>query len=78
MSAEESADASDAASDQKRRRFSMMREFSLADLITLGNASCGTASIFLALSYAAEKEVGYLWVAFGLLPIALILDFLDG
>lgn len=62
----------------KKRRFSMLREFSLADLITLGNASCGTASIFLALSYAAEQEVGYLWVAFGLLPVALILDFFDG
>jgi CDP-diacylglycerol--serine O-phosphatidyltransferase len=69
---------SDSKPTQKKQRFSMLREFSLADLITLGNASCGTASIFLALSYAAEKEVGYLWVAFGLLPIALVLDFLDG
>nr|WP_222615464.1 CDP-alcohol phosphatidyltransferase family protein [Persicimonas caeni] len=62
----------------KKRRFSMLREFSLADLITLGNASCGTASIFLALSYASEHEVGYLWVSFALLPVALILDFFDG
>ena len=56
----------------------MLREFALADLITLGNASCGTAAIFLALSYAAESEPHYLWVSFGLLPVALVLDFLDG
>ena len=62
----------------RKKRFSMLREFSLADLITLGNASCGTASIFLALSYAAEQEVGYLWVSFALLPVALLLDFFDG
>jgi CDP-diacylglycerol--serine O-phosphatidyltransferase len=72
------AESNDRESISKKKRFSMLREFSLADLITLGNASCGTASIFLALSYAAEHEVGYLWVAFGLLPVALVLDFLDG
>lgn len=64
---------------EKRKHFSMLREFALADLITLGNASCGTASIFLALNYAVEPDKpAYLWVAFGLLPVALILDFLDG
>jgi len=64
---------------EKKKHFSMLREFALADLITLGNASCGTASIFLALNYAVEPETpAYIWVAFALLPIALILDFLDG
>jgi CDP-diacylglycerol--serine O-phosphatidyltransferase len=63
----------------KKKHFSMLREFALADLITLGNASCGTASIFLALNYAVEpRSPEYLWVAFALLPIALILDFMDG
>ncbi len=71
-------DASPSPATSKKRRFSMLRDFSLADLITLGNASCGTASIFMALSYVAEREPGYLWVSFALLPIALIMDFLDG
>lgn len=62
----------------KKKHFSMLREFALADLITLGNASCGTAAIFMALSYAAEREPAYLWVAFALLPAALFLDFFDG
>lgn len=68
----------DDADNDKKKHFSMLREFALADMITLGNASCGTASIFLALSFAAEHETAYLWVAFSLLPIALVLDFLDG
>lgn len=64
---------------EKKKHFSMLREFALADLITLGNASCGTASIFLALNYAVETDhPAYIWTAFALLPIALILDFLDG
>jgi CDP-diacylglycerol---serine O-phosphatidyltransferase len=66
----------DEPSDKKH--FSMLREFALADLLTLGNASCGTASIFMALSYAAEAEPHYLWVSMALLPVALVLDFLDG
>lgn len=66
-------------SGAKKKHFSMLREFALADLITLGNASCGTASIFLALNYAVQPEqTAYIWVAFLLLPIALVLDFLDG
>lgn len=62
----------------KKKHFSMLREFALADFITLGNASCGTAAIFMTLSYAAENNPTYLWVAFGLIPLALILDMLDG
>ncbi len=68
----------DSPAETKRKHFSMLREFALADMITLGNASCGTASIFLALNYAAESEPAYLWVAFALLPVALVMDFLDG
>lgn len=67
------------ANGEKRKHFSMLREFALADLITLGNAACGTASIFLALNYAVDTtQVHFLWIAIGLLPIALVLDFLDG
>src|SRR5207253_5854415 len=46
--------------------------------LTIGNASCGTIAIFLCLDYLAAGERRFLWIAFLLLPLALILDVLDG
>lgn len=59
-------------------RFSMLREYSLADLFTLGNGACGTVVLFLCLHYLAEDERRFLWTAFLLLPCAFVLDALDG
>ena len=56
----------------------MLRSFTPADLLTIGNASCGTVAIFLCLDYLATDERRYLWIAFVLLPLALVLDVLDG
>ena len=47
-------------------------------MLTVGNASCGTIAIFLCLDYLASGERRFLWTAFVLLPLALILDVLDG
>lgn len=60
------------------KRFSMIREYTLADLFTIGNAACGTVAIFLCLQYLAEDERRFLWLAFVLLPVAFILDGFDG
>lgn len=62
------------------RHFSMMRTFVLADLITLCNASCGTAVIFTCLNYLANgpSKEHYLWIAFFLIPLCVIFDALDG
>jgi CDP-diacylglycerol--serine O-phosphatidyltransferase len=62
----------------KQPRFSMLRTYSLADVFTLINAGCGTVAIFLCLNYAIEGEKRFLWIAFLLLPCALVCDFLDG
>ena len=56
----------------------MFRSFVLADLITLGNASCGMASIFLCLRYVSGHPVPYFWIVFLLLALALVCDMLDG
>ncbi|GAC1368949.1 MAG: CDP-alcohol phosphatidyltransferase family protein [Polyangiales bacterium] len=56
----------------------MLRSFVLADVITLGNASCGTGAIFSCLRYVGEGRAAYLWTALGLLPLALLCDVLDG
>ena len=59
-------------------RFSMIRTYTLADAFTLVNGACGTVAIFLCLNYATENEKRFLWVAFVLIPTALLCDILDG
>lgn len=64
--------------DQKKQRLSMIRSYTLADLFTLGNASCGTLTIFLCLAFIADEKVAELWAAFILPLVALAFDALDG
>lgn len=66
-----------------RRPFSMIRGLALADVITLGNASCGMAAILQCLRFLADRSANptnapSLWGAFILLPIALACDVADG
>ncbi len=56
----------------------MVRSYTPADALTLGNAACGTISVFLCLNYLAEDNRRLLWTAFVLLPLALVCDVLDG
>jgi CDP-diacylglycerol--serine O-phosphatidyltransferase len=56
----------------------MLRSYTAADVLTIGNASCGTVAIFLCLDYVATAVPTFLWVAFVLLPLALVFDVLDG
>jgi CDP-diacylglycerol--serine O-phosphatidyltransferase len=61
-----------------RRHLSMLRSYTAADALTMGNAACGTMAIFLCLEFISAAERRFLWIAFLLLPLALVLDFLDG
>jgi CDP-diacylglycerol--serine O-phosphatidyltransferase len=63
---------------EKRQRFSMLRSYTMADVFTLSNAACGTVSIFLCLNYLDLGNPQFIWIAFLLIPIALIFDALDG
>ena len=56
----------------------MLRSFTAADALTIGNACCGTIAIFLCLDYVATNSPRYLWMAFVLLPLALLCDVFDG
>jgi CDP-diacylglycerol---serine O-phosphatidyltransferase len=60
------------------RHFSMLRSYTAADALTIGNAACGTIAVFLCLDYLATGSRRFLWTAFLLLPLALVLDVLDG
>jgi CDP-diacylglycerol---serine O-phosphatidyltransferase len=62
----------------KPRHFSMIREFHLADFITLGNAACGVGSVFLAMRFLNSGYSVHFLLAAALLPIAFILDIFDG
>src|ERR1051326_2040649 len=62
----------------RKQHLSMLRSYTQADLFTLGNASCGTISIFLCLNYTAEGKSQYFWIAFLLLFAALGWDIIDG
>jgi len=62
----------------EKKHLSMFRSFVLADLITLANASCGMAAIFLCLNHVAEQHTPYLWTVFVLFSLAILFDLLDG
>jgi CDP-diacylglycerol--serine O-phosphatidyltransferase len=62
----------------RRRHMSMLRSYTPADALTIGNAACGTIAIFLCLDYLATDSDRFLWTAFLLLPLALACDVLDG
>ena len=63
---------------ERRPHLSMLRSYTPADALTVGNAACGTIAIFLCLDYIGAGERRFLWTAFLLLPLALLFDVLDG
>lgn len=63
---------------EKKKPFSLIRTFVLADVITLGNAFSGTGAILSAMGYVATGDRSLIWTALILLPVALVCDALDG
>jgi CDP-diacylglycerol--serine O-phosphatidyltransferase len=62
----------------KPRHFSMIRDFQLADFVTLANAACGAGSVFIAMLYVQRNDPVIFLIAAALLPIAFVFDVLDG
>src|SRR4051812_24533814 len=65
-------------SSPPKKHLSMLRSYTVADLFTIGNATCGTISIFLCLNYIEVGQSRYFWIAFILLLAALFFDIFDG
>jgi CDP-diacylglycerol---serine O-phosphatidyltransferase len=63
---------------ERPAHFSMIRAFHLADFLTLLNAACGTAGIFLAMLFMASGELPYFLFAAAMAPLALLFDVFDG
>lgn len=64
--------------EQKQLRMSFVRSLALADLFTFGNLACGAGSILLMMKSLATGEQRWLWFAFIALPLAVVMDALDG
>ena len=56
----------------------MLREFHLADVLTLANAACGLAGVFFAMEYMTSRSPVHFFAAVALSPAALLFDWLDG
>src|SRR6516225_3340640 len=62
----------------RRRHFSMIRDFRLPDLLTLCNGCTGAGALLAFMRYVADGNVAAFWLGAALLPVALIMDILDG
>jgi len=63
---------------QHKRRMSFVRSLALADLFTFGNLACGAGAILLMMKSLATDDPSWLWGAFAALPLAVVMDALDG
>jgi CDP-diacylglycerol--serine O-phosphatidyltransferase len=56
----------------------MLREFRIADFLTLGNAACGVGAVLLAMLYLGDREAIHFFAACALAPAAFAFDVADG
>jgi CDP-diacylglycerol--serine O-phosphatidyltransferase len=60
------------------RHFSMIRDFHLADVLTLANGGCGTSAVFLAMDHLREGADSKLYASALFVVLALVFDVADG
>lgn len=56
----------------------MIREFHLADWVTLANAVSGMGAMFSMMTYLQRNDVVHIYFACGLVLVALVFDVVDG
>lgn len=56
----------------------MIREFHLADVLTLGNAASGVAAILFSLLFMESRSPKHFFAAAAFTPAALLFDWFDG
>jgi CDP-diacylglycerol--serine O-phosphatidyltransferase len=62
----------------KTAHFSMLRAYRAADFFTLANSAAGTGAIFAVIGYVETPDRWRIYLAFCLIPLALLLDVVDG
>jgi len=65
-------------SQPPQKHFSMIREFHLADFLTIANGCCGVGAVFHAMRFIGERDERQIYFAALLVPLAVVFDFLDG
>jgi CDP-diacylglycerol---serine O-phosphatidyltransferase len=60
------------------RHFSLIREFHLADFLTLGNAASGLAAVLFTMLYMGSQSPVHFFAATAMTPAAWLFDWLDG
>ncbi|KAI8089760.1 phosphatidylserine synthase [Halteromyces radiatus] len=60
------------------RHFSLVRNFYIADIITLMNGVCGVQSVFASMRYLVSNDIKDLYSAMTFMPFGLFFDFMDG
>ena len=56
----------------------MIRDFQLADFFTLLNGFAGTGAVLSFMGFLVTRHSARFWLGVGLLPVALVMDVLDG
>ena len=56
----------------------MLRTFRLADLVTLMNGFCGAGALLAFMRFCADRDKSFFWLGTALLPVAFVMDALDG
>jgi len=62
----------------RKRHFSMIRDFQVADFLTLGNGASGTAAIFFSMDHVRAGSAGKVYAAGAFIVLALVFDVMDG
>ena len=60
------------------KHFSMIREFHLADFLTLANAASGLGAVLFSMLYMGSQSPAHFFAATAFTPAALVFDWLDG
>ena len=56
----------------------MIRDFQVADFLTLLNGFAGMGAVLSFMDYLLTQQPGRFWLGAALLPVALVMDVLDG
>ncbi len=56
----------------------MLRTFRAADLVTLLNGFCGAGALLAFMRFCVDGETAFFWLGTALLPVAFVMDALDG
>jgi CDP-diacylglycerol--serine O-phosphatidyltransferase len=60
------------------RHFSMIRSFHAADVVTLLNGFLGAGAVLAFMRFCVDRATTFFWLGTALLPVALVMDALDG